>query len=289
MSPRDYDDLPLDRETTDESPGGRHFGSQPEERSGGAGRWIAVLAILALLGAGAWYLARRRQPPAAPPAVAAEPAAAAPAPVADAAPAERSFVIPSLEASDPLIRELVASLSAQPRLARWLANENLVRRFVAAVDNLAEGTSPTTHLRPLGPDGAFRVARPRADAAPVVDAASYQRYDALVDAFVALPTAELARLYRELRPLFNQAYAELGYPGRSFDDRLAEAMGRLLAVEVPNQPEVKLKVVTYEYMDPELEARSAADKHLMRLGPENARRVQAKLREIATAIGVAPR
>lgn len=288
MSPRDYDDLPLDREQTGGSRSARPFGSEPEERRGGSGPWIAVIAILALLGAGAWYLLRSDGPAAPPPsdsaAATTEPAAAAPTP----APVERTIVLPPLDASDVLVRELVTGLSRQPRLAGWLANEGLVRRFVAAVDNIAEGASPTIHLRPLSPAGPFRVrpARP-SGGPPVIDPASYQRYDALVDAFVALPVADLARLYRELHPLFDQAYLELGYPGRSFDDRVRAAIDLLLAVDFPSGPmELRQRVVSYEYMNPEIEGRSAAAKHLMRLGPDNARRVQDKLREIAAAIGV---
>jgi hypothetical protein len=38
--------------------------------------------------------------------------------------------------------------------------------------------------------------------------------------------------------------------------------------------------VFYEFADPELEARSAGQKILMRIGNENAARVKAKLREL---------
>jgi hypothetical protein len=38
-------------------------------------------------------------------------------------------------------------------------------------------------------------------------------------------------------------------------------------------------------MDPDLENLTAAQKHLLRMGPENIRVIQAKLREIAQALG----
>ena len=47
--------------------------------------------------------------------------------------------------------------------------------------------------------------------------------------------------------------------------------------------------IGYGYADPKLEAMPAAQKQLLRMGPENARAVQAKLREIALALGIPPR
>jgi hypothetical protein len=40
-------------------------------------------------------------------------------------------------------------------------------------------------------------------------------------------------------------------------------------------------------VDPELESLSQAQKHLLRMGPENILRIQSKLRELAKALGIA--
>jgi hypothetical protein len=45
-------------------------------------------------------------------------------------------------------------------------------------------------------------------------------------------------------------------------------------------------VVTHAYADPWLEDLSPAQKQLLRMGPSNQRRVQAKLRELAVAMGM---
>jgi hypothetical protein len=47
-------------------------------------------------------------------------------------------------------------------------------------------------------------------------------------------------------------------------------------------------VLVYEFADADMEARTPAEKHVLRLGPTNARRVQAKLRELAAALGIEP-
>jgi len=273
----------------DDSPGERTVPMRLDETPSAARRaapWIVLAAVVILVAAYAVWRTTREAPPAQP--LAATQAAPDPAATAPASPlaTHPALALPALEASDELVRTLAARLSAHPRLAAWLANEALVRRFVAAVVNLAAGESPAPHLRFLTPSEPFRV---RATAAgTTIDPASYRRYDALTELFVSLDTAGCAELYRDLHPLLDAAYAELGYPGTTFDETLSRAIARILAVHFPEEPPaLRLKVTTYELEDPQLEQRTAAEKHLLRLGPQNLGRVQAKLRELAAALGLA--
>ena len=84
-----------------------------------------------------------------------------------------------------------------------------------------------------------------------------------------------------------QAFDELGYVNLSFDDRLARALGRLVDVPV-QEGDVMLRAtsVTFQFADPELEALSPAQKHMLRMGPHNMRLVQTKLRAFARAAGL---
>jgi len=71
----------------------------------------------------------------------------------------------------------------------------------------------------------------------------------------------------------------------TFEEALARAMDNLLAVEVPEGPlEVREAVGRYVYTDPGLEGLTPAAKHLLRMGPENARLVQDKLRQIQSEL-----
>ena len=120
------------------------------------------------------------------------------------------------------------------------------------------------------------------------DPASYRRWDLATAIFVSLDTRGTARAYRHLHPLFEEAYRDLGFQRGSFDDVLSLAVNRLLAVPVPEGPIALTPADSlYLYRDPALEQLSAAQKQLLRLGPENARRVQAKLRELASALALA--
>jgi hypothetical protein len=139
----------------------------------------------------------------------------------------------------------------------------------------------------LAPGAPFRVAH--SGGRMFIDPASYRRFDLLAATFVSLDTEGVARLYSQLHPLLQEAYGELGLPAPSFDAVLTDAVGNVLAVEVPEGPVEIVPATTgtgFEFADAGLERRSAAAKHLLRMGPGNARRVQAKLREIAGALGI---
>jgi len=189
----------------------------------------------------------------------------------------------TLKTSDVVVRQLVAELSSRPELVAWLANEDLIRRFVAAVDNTANGISPTTQLGFLRPKGSFEVIE-KGDKV-LVDPESYTRYDLLTQVFISLDNDGAATLYGELEPLMDDAFAEISPPGSSFSDRLDTAMDHLLEVTPPTgEPELNRKVVTYLWADESLETLSGAQRQLLRMGPDNVLLIKAKLRELKAGL-----
>ncbi|HSD29849.1 MAG TPA: DUF3014 domain-containing protein, partial [Vicinamibacteria bacterium] len=186
-------------------------------------------------------------------------------------------------------RNLARALSAHPLYALWLAQAELVRTFTAVVSNVAEGESPRPHLSFLAPKGGFTVREQRSGRL-ILDPRSYARYDAVGDAVASLDAAECARVYRLLEPLLESAHRELGHPEGGFSKTLAMAFRRLLDVPVlegeVSLVEVKKAVVVYRYADEKLEALSVPQKHLLRMGPENVRRIQEKIRAISDALGL---
>jgi hypothetical protein len=248
-----------------------------------------VLVLLAALSGGIayWWMGKAPTPdtPEAPaPGTETEPSAVPPpsAPVEATEPAERPTP-PPLAASDPVLRDWVGRLSKHPALARWLVSEDLVRRFVAAVDSVARGESPSSQLEMVRPEGSFEVV----DTARglQIDPASYQRYDLAAEVFVSLDIGASVRLYHDFEPLFEEAHAEISEPGRSFRQAFAEAIDRILAVQVPEEePVLERHLLVYHFADPALEDASPAAKHLLRMGPENARKVQNRLRFLRSAL-----
>jgi len=252
----------------------------PEVHRSGPGAGLVAGVVLALLAAaGSWWWLRGRATPA--PVI---PAAAAPAAAAVAAPAaEPAVALPGLDSSDAFLRAAVARLSSHPQLAAWLVDADLARRFVAAVVAVAEGKSPSTQVGFLRPAERFSVRT--SGGRTWIDEASFRRYDLATDVFVSIHERGAAELYRRIRPLLAEAYLEVGDPRDTFERTLGRAIGHLLAVPVPAAPvEVRAASVSYTFADRDLEGLSLAQKHLVRLGPDNARRVQEKLRALAAAL-----
>lgn len=255
----------------------------------------ALLALALLAGAaffGRWLLEPASEPPEAadapvpPEAQPVPPAPAPPAPApAEAEPEPPAEPLPPLAESDAFVRAQAAGISARPELVAWLAGEGLVHRFVAAVDAVANGESPRDSLRELAPAGPFRTVQ-RGDRLFVAPG-SGSRYDLAAAVFGSLDAQACARLHRQLLPLFEAAYAELGRSEESFDAVLARAFRELLRAPVRDgEVELVPGVRSHDFADPALEALSPAQKQLLRMGPDNARRVQAKLRELAAALGL---
>jgi len=201
-------------------------------------------------------------------------------------PPEETLSLPSLDESDALVRERVGGLSAHPELRAWLTAPDLVRRFVAGVASVAAGESPRDQLAFLAPKEGFQVV-PR-DGGLVADPRTHARYDLAADVFTSLDVPALVRVHRLLAPLFEAAFTDLGLPDGGFEETLRRAIDELLEAP-PIEAPVELRRVgnLYEYADEELEGSSQAQRHLLRMGPRNALRIQAKLREIQAALGPA--
>ncbi len=96
-----------------------------------------------------------------------------------------------------------------------------------------------------------------------------------------------AQVYRNVKPLLDEAYRDLGYPDGDFDEVAGRALAVLLETPVLSDVEVERFASSYKYVDPRLESLSEAQKQFLRVGPENLRAVQAHMRRIAERAGLA--
>ncbi|MBZ4422034.1 DUF3014 domain-containing protein [Myxococcus sp. RHSTA-1-4] len=257
-------------------------GVPPTPPSPGGNRAKTLIVVLGLAGLAliASYFGLRRQEEARPPEVTATP-------VVDAGLAEAPPPEVSLPESDGRVRDSVGRLSSEPEFAKWLQEKDLVRRFTAAVNNVAEGASPRMVLGFLAPAGGFEVAG--AKGKTTIEPRSYARYDTVARVFGSLDAQAAGSVYRELKPLIDQAHREIAPPAQTFDGTFSRAIQHLLAVPVQEGAvEVEPRGALYAYASPELEGLSAAQKHLLRMGPQNMRIIQGKLRELQSALGLPP-
>jgi hypothetical protein len=254
---------------------------------------IGVAALIFVLAAaGVYYLRSRNQPlPAAPSApvavapVSSEPGIAHPLP--EGAGNAASAPLPELADSDAPLRDALAGLSSADAVKDFLVPQDLIRKIVVTVDNLPR-QKVAVEKRPANPAaGSFLVNGDELHA--TLDQRNFERYKPMVAVISKLDAKQLGALYIHYYPLFQQSYQNLGYPNGYFNDRLVEVIDNLLSTPEPKGPiELVRPNVMYTYADPSLEGRTAGQKLLIRMGPENAKAIKAKLIELRAVITAGP-
>ncbi|MDM7861997.1 DUF3014 domain-containing protein [Alteromonas sp. ASW11-36] len=188
-----------------------------------------------------------------------------------------------VDTSDAAITSALLEIAKTPVVGRLLVNDSLLQRFVVTVSNLADEDIAPNHQLVNPPSQSFKVYR-QADR-EWIDAASYKRYTTYVDALETMSNDDLLELYQLYEDEIDATFAEIALPGQSFDRALIDAIDVLLNTpEVPTPVEVYRDSVMYKYSDERLEALSLPQKQMLRLGPDNMRRVKAKLRALRDSL-----
>ena len=272
-------DDPLDVDL--EKPAAEDQGAIAPRRSKTLVMGVAAALVLALI-LGYLYLRSPSRQPA--PTAATPSAQPKTAPNTGAEPGEQ-IPLPPLDETDALVRQLIGQLSAHPTVAAWLTTDGLILNFANVTRQIAGGESPTQELGAIGPVPAFRARTVRGDL--FLDPSSYRRYDRYAQAVASLDARGTARLYATLKPRILEAYRRMGQPTADFDPVLERAIAQMLSVPVvQGEAELAPSGIVYAYVDPRLESLTDAQKHLLRMGPENVQTIQAKLREIADYLGI---
>lgn len=257
------------------------------------GPWLAA-AFLVASGLVAWkyyprdadHAASTAAAPATGPAPVLDPAPTAPpdaypidaVPVLPDAPATP---LPALDQSDAEAMAALAAAAGGADIAAWLRAEFLLSRLVATIDALPRSTVTRNVYAARPVAGTLAVAD--REGRRWLDPGNEARYASAVALFEAVDSRQLVSAYVRFYPLLQQAYRDLGVPDRQFNDRLVEVIDHLLAAPAPDGPLELVRVPDkphWAFADPRLEAASVGHKAMVRLGPAQAGRVKAKLREL---------
>lgn len=186
-------------------------------------------------------------------------------------------ILPELDQSDEHVKAGVAAMSWRKELLTLLVTDDLIRRVVVFTDNFAQGDVAYSHLplQPL-PDSFVTNKNQAPAAAPAIDDTfviagdNELRYKQYIELLHSFEPKALVDYFNENKPLFEQAYAELGYGDKTFEQALQQALNRILDIQLVNTDKALVRPsVVYKYQQAELEQLPAADKFLLRLGKEN--------------------
>lgn len=195
-------------------------------------------------------------------------------------------ILPSLDESDSWLKAQLSTLTWRKELLRLVIDEDMVRRLVVFTDNFAQGnlayeysplTKPATKFSAIAIDGIKGQWN--------WDDAQARRFSLYVDFLRSFEPEKLAAWYVELKPLINEAYAELGYPEQDFSETLQDAIVRVLDMELPKE-DIKLTrpSVMYKFENPDLEQLPEAEKLLLRMGKDNLLIIKSFLLEFSDAL-----
>lgn len=265
---------------------------------------ITVVAVAAVFGVSQWSCQRTTTPNASTTTPSPTPMRAA-APAAVRHPLGSTAVqsvgaLPPLPEADIVVMSTLGQLIGRKTALIHLRVDGLIQRAVATADNLT--TSHTVVERWPVSHTTGQLKTEVRGGATVISPKNSERYDRLVKFVESVDTRGAVAWYVRLYPLFQQAYDDLGGPKKYFNDRLVEVIDDLLATPEIMEP-LKVKLVetggatkavpageggVYRYEDPTLEARSAGQKILLRIGPEHARTLKTKLVDVRSQIASGP-
>ena len=190
--------------------------------------------------------------------------------------------LPALNESDPDVKQVLADIAGADPLTQYLVTDQVISRVVASIDSLTSRQVPV-HINPIRPaENKFLVDEEGENL--VLSAQNFDRYDGHVELLKNMDSGLLVTFYRRYYPLFQQAWEENGGLGL-FNDRLSEVIDNLLETpDIPGPVYLTKYEAVYLFEDPELEAMTAGQKVLARMGSANASIVKEKLMEVRVGL-----
>lgn len=260
---------------------------------------MIVIVVLALIAAAATFYFLRDDGPAISPTVskpvgvapqtATSSSVAAVAPTPEYEPPQPVAVVeplPLLNESDSSLLTALQQLRGEG-LLQLIVPQEIVRKFVLAVNNVAEGKVIQEYRPIVSPPPPFIaesfsvMIEGTAAEQERVSAKNFQRYEPYVTTLSLIDSDAAVAVYRRFYPLLEEAFNELGLKKPNFHSVLIAAIDNLLAApDVQGDLLLLRPKVFYQYADPALETLPQTHKLMVRMGPENARTVKASLRQL---------
>lgn len=193
--------------------------------------------------------------------------------------------LPALNESDRALSADLLALNWKAGLAALFNREEMIRHFVVTVDNVAQGQLVAGQPVLVKPASGYQVEEITQNRFKVASS-NPERYEPYIQLLESVPARQLLALKQRYQPLMDEAFAELGYPDISFDQRLRQAIALLLATPTaPTNAELIRPSVMYVYADEQLEALPEAQKQVLRLSPTQQQRFKALLTTYQQALG----
>ena len=189
--------------------------------------------------------------------------------------------LPTLEESDIAVKARLQEIYAPENPGSIFIIREFIRHFVVTIDNLDGRKLAKRYSITRPPEATFIVKKSGTEDEYTVDKENEKRYEPYMKFLSAVNDQQFLSIYVRFYPLFQEAYEELGYPERYFNDRLIEIIDHMLRTPVTEGDITLVRPkVYYQFADSNLENLSAGQKILIRIGTSNAQIVRERLRSI---------
>lgn len=258
---------------------------------------IVIVVLAVIVAAAAFFYLRDDAPPEShsvakllpvtPPSVSSAAALDTPKPVYEPPePVVEVEPLPALGESDESVLSALEELRGEG-LLKLIVPQEVVRKFVLAVNNLEEGKVIHEYRPVVSPAPPFIAEKFSVMVEGVaaeqerISANNYQRYEPYVTTLALIDPDAAAAVYKRFYPLMAEAFKELGLKKTNFHTVVIGAIDNILAApDVQGDVLLVRPKVFYQFADPALEQLPPAHKLMLRMGPENARSVKASLRQL---------
>lgn len=187
-----------------------------------------------------------------------------------------------LENSDDFFKRQVSVVSTN--LSSWFGTKDVIKKYIVLINDISQNQIPSNHTTFLMPLRKMVVKKDSQGLYLTND--SYRRYDDLANAIAAIDVDKGLELYILFKPLFAKVYEEFSYPA----DYQLEGIFLKAAKNVINAPVIEDRIalvrhsVKYSYADKKLELFNKVEKQMIRMGPENTRKIQKKMEKLVQAL-----
>ena len=181
------------------------------------------------------------------------------------------------------MRSALSNLSDPPLFLDSFYTSNPLQRIAAIVDSSSKGIviPRLLLLKPL--QDKFRTIEQKG--VLVMDPSGYVRFDPYVERLVSLDTNKLKELFHKYRPYLEQAYAAHGYQQEAFDNAIMKSLDEIISATPINAAiAIQRHEAIYRFVDEDLEALSEIHKQLLRMGPDNMKKIQSLAKDLRLSL-----
>ncbi len=191
-------------------------------------------------------------------------------------------LLPDLGNSDDSFKLAIGNVA--PNLVIWFKVKDVIRKYIVLINDFSQKQILFKHRNFL--KISQKIVIKNDSQGLFLAKESYSRFDGLANAIASIDVSRGLALYLTFRPLFVQVYNEFSYPSAyQLEDIFLKA-----AASVIDAPIVESRIalvkhsIRYKFADQKLESLNDIEKQMLRMGPENTKKIQSKLRLLVEAI-----